>query len=29
MSAGELKFLVDVGVGAKVEEYLLDNNYDI
>jgi predicted nuclease of predicted toxin-antitoxin system len=29
MSAGELKFLVDVGVGAKVEEHLLDNNYDL
>ena len=28
MSAIELKFLVDVGVGRKVEEYLLDNNYD-
>ena len=23
MSAGKLKFLVDVGVGKKVEEYLL------
>ena len=29
MNAGKLKFLVDVGVGAKVEEYLIDNNYDI
>ena len=29
MSASELKFLVDVGVGAKVEEHLLDNNYDL
>ena len=28
MSAIELKFLVDGGVGRKVEEYLLDNNYD-
>jgi len=29
MSAGELKFLVDVGVGKKVEEYLLEKRYDI
>ena len=28
MSAGELKFLVDVGVGKKVEEYLLEKSYD-
>jgi predicted nuclease of predicted toxin-antitoxin system len=28
MSAGELKFLVDVGVGEKVEEYLLEKRYD-
>jgi predicted nuclease of predicted toxin-antitoxin system len=28
MSAGELKFLVDVGVGKKVEEYLLEKRYD-
>jgi predicted nuclease of predicted toxin-antitoxin system len=28
MSASELKFLVDVGVGRKVEEYLLDKRYD-
>jgi predicted nuclease of predicted toxin-antitoxin system len=28
MSASELKFLVDVGVGKKVEEYLLEKNYD-
>jgi len=25
----ELKFLVNVGVGIKVEKYLLDNGYDI
>ena len=29
MSASELKFLVDVGVGKKVEEYLLEKRYDI
>ena len=29
MSASELKFLVDVGVGEKVEEYLLEKRYDI
>jgi predicted nuclease of predicted toxin-antitoxin system len=29
MSASRLKFLVDVGVGKKVEEYLHDENYDI
>ena len=29
MSAGDLKFLVDVGVGKKVEEYLLEKRYDI
>jgi predicted nuclease of predicted toxin-antitoxin system len=29
MSTGELKFLVDVGVGKKVEEYLLEKGYDI
>ena len=29
MSTGELKFLVDVGVGKKIEEYLLENGYDI
>ncbi len=28
MSASELKFLVDVGVGKKVEEYLLGKSYD-
>ena len=28
MSASELKFLVDVGVGKKVEEYLLEKRYD-
>ena len=28
MSAGDLKFLVDVGVGKKVEEYLLEKRYD-
>ncbi len=28
MSTGELKFLVDVGVGKKVEEYLLEKGYD-
>jgi predicted nuclease of predicted toxin-antitoxin system len=28
MSASELKFLVDVGVGEKVEEYLLEKRYD-
>jgi len=28
MSASELKFLVDVGVGKKVEEYLLEKGYD-
>ena len=28
MSAGKLKFLVDVGVGRKVEEYLLEKRYD-
>ena len=26
MSASELRFLVDVGVGKKVEEYLLEKN---
>ena len=26
MSASELKFLVDVGVGKKVEEYLLEKD---
>ena len=29
MNAGELKFLVDVGVGRKVEDYLLEKGYDI
>ena len=29
MTASELKFLVDVGVGKKVEEYLLGKGYDI
>ena len=29
MSTGELKFLVDVAVGKKVEEYLLEKGYDI
>jgi len=29
VSTGELKFLVDVGVGKKVEEYLLEKGYDI
>ena len=28
MNASELKFLVDVGVGRKVEEYLLEKGYD-
>ena len=28
MTATELKFLVDVGVGKKVEEYLLGKGYD-
>jgi len=28
MSASKLKFLVDVGVGRKVEEYLLEKRYD-
>ena len=28
MSASELKFLVDVGVGKKVEEFLLEKSYD-
>jgi predicted nuclease of predicted toxin-antitoxin system len=28
MSASKLKFLVDVGVGEKVEEYLLEKRYD-
>jgi predicted nuclease of predicted toxin-antitoxin system len=28
MSASKMKFLVDVGVGKKVEEYLLDKRYD-
>ena len=28
MSASELKFLVDVGVGKKVEEYLVEKRYD-
>jgi predicted nuclease of predicted toxin-antitoxin system len=28
MSASKLKFLVDVGVGKKVEEYLLEKKYD-
>ena len=28
MSAGKLKFLVDVGVGKKVEGYLLEKRYD-
>ena len=28
MSTSELKFLVDVGVGRKVEEYLLEIGYD-
>ena len=28
MNASELKFLVDVGVGKKVEEYLLGKSYD-
>jgi hypothetical protein len=28
MSASKLKFLVDVGVGKKVEEYLLEEKYD-
>ena len=28
MSASELKFLVDVGVGKKVEAYLLEKRYD-
>ena len=29
MNASELKFLVDVGVGRKVEEYLLEKSYNI
>jgi len=28
MRQGKLKFLVDVGVGKKVEEWLLKNGYD-
>ncbi len=28
MSASKLKFLVDVGVGKKVEEFLLEKKYD-
>jgi len=28
MTTRELKFLVDVGVGKKVEEYLLGKSYD-
>jgi predicted nuclease of predicted toxin-antitoxin system len=28
MSAGEIKFFVDVGVGKKVKEYLLEKRYD-
>ena len=28
MSVSKLKFLVDVGVGKKVEEYLLEKRYD-
>ena len=28
MSASEIKFLVDVGVGKQVEEYLLKKRYD-
>jgi predicted nuclease of predicted toxin-antitoxin system len=28
MSARKLKFLVDVGVGKKVEDYLLEERYD-
>ena len=28
MNVSELKFLVDVGVGKKVEEYLLEKIYD-
>ena len=28
MSPSKLKFLVDVGVGKKVEEYLLEKKYD-
>jgi predicted nuclease of predicted toxin-antitoxin system len=28
MSASELKFLVDVGVGKNVEQYLLEKKYD-
>ena len=28
MNVSELKFLVDVGVGRKVEEYLLEKGYD-
>ncbi len=29
MITSKLKFLVDVGVGRKVEEYLLEKRYDI
>jgi len=28
MSASKIKFLIDVGVGKKVEEYLLGKSYD-
>jgi hypothetical protein len=28
MSVSGLRFLVDVGVGKKVEEYLLEKGYD-
>ena len=28
MKASKLKFLVDVGVGKKVEEYLIEKRYD-
>ena len=29
MSASELKFLIDVGVGIKIEKYLREEGYDI
>ena len=29
MKHQKLKFLVDLGVGKKVEQWLLDNGYDV
>jgi predicted nuclease of predicted toxin-antitoxin system len=29
MSASDLKFLVDVGVGKKVEDFLYKSGYDV